>query len=401
MKSRLAITCAVFVLASIAVWIYLRSPASPQDDKNKKAVDQATHGAPSATRNSPPQLDLAPPPDDWTEVPEEVFATPVEIDPPSAENARADSLERMKKSLQIYRDFTKYPPWSRPYGDNTVHYAEWNTLRPEGQAFAVDDQNRELWVKVHLDRMYAGPGETINAVVELGRLEDGQLVAASFDEVSARIEWNDPVAGYQLAHKLTLNQVGSNYMVSFAPDQIAALAVEQREALFTAEVKEGLFFKVIRMPFQYAIEPAFEVLAIADDRIADGSLQVDLEVVVGRAVPTLIQAVLYDQRGQTPIAVFDDYVRPTDVGKQIATLTFFGKVLREKNVNGRYSIRALHGVVRAPDDEGGELYWKRDDTPVLLTRSYYATQFSDAEWSDPEKDKKIAQYETMIESGPL
>jgi hypothetical protein len=386
----------VVALGAVGAWMHVRTPTGAKSDGTAAAIQVKTNLSDEA-----PSLDRLHGEHALEETPEELMVETLELDPPSPEQANAYAVEQLQKSLRMYEEFTVYPPWSRPYADNMRHYVEWNKLRPEGQPFAVDEEKRELSIEVSLDRMYAAPGEAIDALVKVGRLEDGVLLPAAFDRVTARIEWNDPENGYSLAQPLTLEQQGTNFTVSFVPAQIEALAARPREAMFTAEVKKGVFFKVIRIPFQYAVEPVFQVLGIAGDRVENGSLVVDLEVAVAHATPTLIQAVLYDESGQTPIAVYDDYFRPTEPGQQIATITFFGKVLREKNVTGPYSIRALHGVGKNPDAEPQESYWKRDDTPRLLTKLYFPTQFSDADWSSPEKDEKIRQYTALIEAGGL
>lgn len=384
----------VLALVAAGAWMHIRPSTGTKSDGTAAAM-QVNASPPREA----PSLDRLH--DEHEQTPEELIIETLELEPPSSEQANVYAVEQLQKSLQIYEEFAVYPPWSRPYADNMRHYVEWNELRPEGQPFAVDEEKRELSVEVSLDRMYAAPGEALHALVKVGRLEDGVLLPAAFDEVTARIEWNDPENGYALAQALALEQHGTDYAVSFMPSQIDVLVAGQREAMFTAEVRKGVFFKVIRIPFQYAIEPVFQVLGIAEDRIENGSLVVDLDVDVAHATPTLIQAVLYDPSGQTPIAVYDDYFRPTEPGRQTATITFFGKVLREKNVTGPYSIRALHGVGRNPNVEPPEIYWKRDDTPALVTGLYFPSQFSDAAWSSPEKDEKIGQYTELIEAGGL
>ncbi len=310
-----------------------------------------------------------------------------------------DPLGQVRDALQRYREFTVYPPWSRPFAANTAHYVDWNKLQPEGQPFAVDEAGRELMVEVSLDRMFAGAGEQILTTVRAGRMEEGQLRPATFDKIEARIERNVPGKGIVAIRPLQLDQSGPLYSARFAPSEDPTLAERPQEAMVTVEVRKGVFFKTIRMPFQYAAAPPLKVLGVRRDALQDGSLVVELEVDVVRLAPTLLQAVLYDSAGRVPIAIYDDYIRPTELGRQPVPITFFGRAIREKNVNGPYSIRALHGVSK--DLEGSDLYWKRDDAPVLLTHAYSAAMFSGAEWESPEKRAKIAQYEEILRAGSL
>lgn len=314
--------------------------------------------------------------------------------------AIAQPLEQVRETLRLYREFAAYPPWSRPFTEASAHYVEWNKLRPEGQAFAVDEAGRELTVEVSLDRMFAGPGEALQATIRAGRLEDGRLIPAAFDLVAARLEINDPAKGFVPVKPLLLDQSGASYAARFVPSELPALAGRLEEVMFTAEVKKGVFFKTIRMPFRYATAPPVQVLGLAGDRIEGGSLVVELDLEVARVAPTLIQAVLYDRAGKTPIAVYDDYVRPTAGGRQRVPITFFGRALREKNVNGPYSIRALHGVSK--DFEGMDQYWSYGDRrPALVTSAYAASSFSADEWDSAEKRDKLAQYEKILQAGAM
>jgi hypothetical protein len=384
----------IAALGVVGTWAYCHAPTTAQDRSittARRAVELPLQRSSDRAGSSGDEIDEAP----------ELPGEPSDEAPVSPAQARAGSIEQLQKSLRIYQEFAVYPPWSRPYGEATLHYVDWNKLRPEGQPFAVDEENRELSVEVSLDRMFAGPGEAIRALVKLGRRENGVLVPASFDQVTARIEWNERGKGYSLAQALSLTQQRTDYTTSFVPSQIPVLAAGPREAMVTVEVKRGVFFKEIRMPFQYAVKPVFQVHGIAGERVANGSLVIDLDVEAAYATPTLIQAVLYDRSGKTPIAVYDDYFRPVKAGRQVATITFFGKALREKNVVGPYSVRALHGVSKDPGADSPEIFWKRDDALPLVTTLYYPTQFSDAEWSAPEKDAKIAQYEALIRAGGL
>jgi hypothetical protein len=361
---------------------------------DKPAGQKAQVVAPTAT---PPVAGNAPPDEAVAEEgPSQEASAAVA---PVLDKTIHDPLEQVRDALQRYREFAVYPPWSRPFADNTAPYVDWNKLKPEGQPFAVDESGRELMVELGLDRMFAGPGEPIRATIKCGRMEGGSLQPAAFDLVEARVERNDPGKGLVVVQRLVLNQSGPVYSTQFVPSETKVLAERAQEVMVTVEVKKGVFFKTIRMPFQYAAVSPMRVLGIRGDAIEDGSLVVDLEVDVARVAPTLVQAVLYDRAGRTPIAIYDDYFRPTALGKQHATIAFFGRALKEKNVNGPYSIRALHGVSK--DLEGADQYWKHDDDPVLLTKAYAATSFSGAEWESAEKRAKIAQYEEILRAGAL
>lgn len=373
---------AVVALGALVVWFWLRSDKPPASPSAKAAPGIATKGPVGPL----PAIEQPVVP---LETPQESLAEVASV----RDGIASDPNGQVQDALRRYREFTVYPPWSRPFADNTTHYAEWNQLKPEGQPFAVDESGRELMVEVTLDRMFAGPGEPIRATVKAGRMADGRLQPAAL-LVAARIERSDPANGFVLVRELLLDQSGPEYSTQFVPSEHKELAENTQEAMVTVEVRKGAFFKTIRMPFQYAATLPMRVLGIRSDTVVNGSLAVDLEVDVVRVAPTLLRAVLYDRAGRIPIAIYDDYFRPTMAGRQSVTMTFFGKVLKEKNVNGPYSIRALHGVSK--NLNGADLYWKYNDDPILLTSMYAAGDFSGAEWESAEKREKIAQYEDML-----
>jgi hypothetical protein len=82
------------------------------------------------------------------------------------------------------------------------------------------------------------------------------------------------------------------------------------------------------------------------------------------------------------------------VGPQEMQITFFGRAINEKGIDGPYSIRALHGHVRVPDADPPEVFWAHE-TPIS-TGTYKATDFAAGEWDSAEKQTKINQYKTLI-----
>lgn len=57
---------------------------------------------------------------------------------------------------------------------------------------------------------------------------------------------------------------------------------------------------------------------------------------------------------------------------------------------------ALHGLVKRFGEEPEEVFWSHPDEPPALTGPHRAAELSSAEWSDPEKDAKVGQYEDLI-----
>lgn len=310
------------------------------------------------------------------------------------DEARAHALERAERSLALYKEAMVYPPWSRPADGTTRHVLEWNQPWPVGQPFAADAEKRELRVDATLDKLYAAPGEALTATLRVSYLDDGQ--AAAPDELTGGVEWNEPGGGWQRAADVVFTRDGERYLGRFVPSEIAALAKEPREAQLVADVRIGEFKKRLAMRFLYVAAPPLVVHGVVGDRVVGGSLEVLLDVEVGHVAPTLVQAGLYDAAGKEAIAVFDDYVRPTATGRQTIAVRFFGKILRDRGIDGPYRLRALHGHVRVAGAVPEEQVWSFPDEPAALTGRHRAAAFAGDEWSSREKDDKIARYQGVI-----
>jgi hypothetical protein len=275
--------------------------------------------------------------------------------------------------------------------------AEWNRPWSVGQPFAADANQNEIRADVTLDKLYAAPGEALNAKLVVSYDDTAELVEPT--SVKGRVELYETASeSWKTATEVDFTRTApGNYTASFTPSTIAALRGTPREARFITRVALGDFFKDLPQIFQYAAEDVFTVTSMRSNRIVSGSLEIVLDVEVRHAVPTLVQATLFDADGKTGIAVYDEYFRPESTGPTQLTVRFFGKAIRGKGVGGPYSVRALHGHIKHPTAEPPEVFWARKDEPVLLTRAYDVSEFSDNEWSSPEKDAKIAQYTKMME----
>lgn len=334
------------------------------------------------------------------EIHQSVPATPVLESPEehisSDPASRQAAFERGKQTLRLYKEATIYPYWSRRADGATMHIIDWQKTYPVGQAWAVDSDRREIRADLTMDRLYAGPDETLTAVLEVTRVDDGAFFVP--DELTARVEYFNPeLEAWSIAEDIRWTRRGDQWSAEFTPSSMAALTTAPREVNFVANLRHGdRFSKQLRMPFRYATDSPFIVHGMVSDRVVDGSLELALDVSVLHKGPTLIQAGLFDEQGEKPIAVYDDYFRPEHTGRQQVAIRFFGRAIRESGINGPYRVRALHGHVRPSGQDGVELFYSVPDEPAMVTAEHPVTAFSSDEWSSPEREAKIAHYEHVI-----
>jgi hypothetical protein len=340
----------------------------------------------------------------------------------SASVAALGGAAQIREALEQYQAFSQFPPWSRPADGSQTHLWKWNSLDATGQAFGNDGKGKKISGELLLDKMFAGPGETITATVTVwrGGYEDSTREPMDANVTGTIEVWQSakPIPGgsspppptpgappapgsegfFPVATVSFSNLAGGpgrRYVATFTPSTIEALKT-QVEARFVATVDPDGHPFPFAETFRYAASAPLVVLEQHSDAIVKGSLEVTVAVDVKRLGPVMVQATLFDAAGTNAIATYDDYYRPTQLGPQALKLTFFGKAIGDKRVDGPYSVRALHGFVRVSDADPPEVFWESKAT--FATGSYKATDFSNREWDSPEKTEKINQYKRMLGS---
>jgi|GEM_PF-4519808 len=314
----------------------------------------------------------------------------------SDEAAGKVGVDKVKRTLALYKRTLRYPRWSRPADGHERLDIEWNKGWPKAQPFAADDQRREIEMHAALDKAFADRGEQLTVTVDIFRPENGEKLRVTPDELVARVEYHTGTS-MKVVAEVPMAKSGDHYTGSFAPSAIKELASKQRRVQLVVFARIGRFSKDMSLPFTYAVYKPFLVKRHAGDSIVDGSLVVEYDVVVGHVQPHRVVAVLFDSTGTKPLATYRNWFRPTDRGPQKMRLTFFGKILRESGVDGPYQVRALHGHVRVPGGDPLEVVWKYDKSTT--TNAYSANQFSAEDYSSAEKDRMITRYQNLIDNG--
>ena len=321
--------------------------------------------------------------------------------------------ERARETLKHYLEFSKFPPWSRPADGAQQHVWEWNKLDATGQAIGVDPTGKTISAELKLDPAFAAPGETITATVTVwrgayeeqgaGREPADAKIAGSIDVFRDRKATTPPAGyvsedGYETVENLFFSPVaggpGHRYVAKITPSSLAGLKT-QRDARCSAMVTVGNDSTRLAAPLRYAVTAPLVVLERSTDAIVRGSLEVTVGFDIKKVGPVMVQATLFDPKGTTPIAIYDDFYRPTELGPQEVKITFFGKVIAEKGIDGPYIVRALHGFVQTSDSDPPEVFWAAKKP--IATATYKASEFSGNDWDGPEKQTQIEQYNKLIE----
>ncbi len=378
----------------VALVIALRRAAPPAADRTAPVQVAALDRAPTRAPGPAGDVRVAPPATRArADVDTSIVAGGLPRDLTEDELVQA-AVARLAHTEAVYRETMQYPVWSRPADATTQHLIAWNQLAPRAQPFTRTPDARDLHGELQLDRMFAGPGEAITATVEVYVDEDGQRRGYPA-QVQGEIQMVGPDDEWITVAAVPFVADGPRWTAKFEPAQVAELAAAPHDVQFVAWVTAADHTFPFESPFRYTAQPVFDVVGWAGDRIVDGSLAVDLDVDVKSKDPVRITAALYDATGAKAIAVFDDYVRPTALGRQSVRLTFFGRAIREAAVDGPYRIKALHGFIKLFDGDIAERFWQHPDDPSFVTRPYRATDFAGAALDDADTRAHLDQYQQL------
>jgi len=152
------------------------------------------------------------------------------------------------------------------------------------------------------------------------------------------------------------------------------------------------------------------------ERLENGSLVIDTIVDVKRECKFIFQANLYDFRGNpTHWVTANSVLGP---GLHPVSFVFFGKIFHDNGYQGRFTMRDLRGtcenlpfparwigdpgkidaIANATPLEEPLLYYMPYTSKSYTTQKEYSLKdFSNAEWTSPEKDARIKEMESQIQ----
>lgn len=146
------------------------------------------------------------------------------------------------------------------------------------------------------------------------------------------------------------------------------------------------------------------------ERLENGSLVIDAVIDVKRECKFVFQANLYDYRGNPTHWVTVNQV--FEPGFRTVSFVFFGKIFRDNGYSGKFTLRDLRGtcenlpfparwigdpakadaIQNANPLEEPVLYYMPYTSKTYTTiRDYALKDFSNAEWSSPEKEARLRE----------
>jgi hypothetical protein len=150
------------------------------------------------------------------------------------------------------------------------------------------------------------------------------------------------------------------------------------------------------------------------DSLRNGHLIISVPVNVKKPGFFVIQANLQEKEGDQRMVASATWQGELTGGAQVVDLEFFGKVIRDQDINGPYVVRNIRGqrdnsgvtpaVLRKALESGQEVPAQDHKEPLFeymspgadhTTQSYNAKDFSDKEWESADKDRRINYLQSL------
>ena len=198
------------------------------------------------------------------------------------------------------------------------------------------------------------------------------------------------------AHVAFVDDGKHAYTATFAPT-----TAEQKQIMRFRTFVEVVFDAPFRLGerhyttwVQYTPRPNAELDGEWSDAIVDGSLVVLAGVAVAQPGRYKVIASLYS--GEVAIA-FSQNAQVLETGRRSIPLLFFGKILRDRELDGPYTIRFAMLFEELPDQG---IYWPGTTVDhAYTTRAYRATELSPAAYVEPPRTEPEVTAQSPSQQG--
>jgi hypothetical protein len=151
------------------------------------------------------------------------------------------------------------------------------------------------------------------------------------------------------------------------------------------------------LAFELVYEPQVPARwAGAREAVQDGSLVFQLGLQVAQAGRYVVSARLDDAQGR-PFALLG-FNEELGSGAQQVRLVAFGKLLRDGQPAFPLVLRDVEGFLLHPDRHPDRAMLPRWAGPVLRSRVYPLTRFSDAEWQGEERQRYLDELQRDVDA---
>ena len=311
----------------------------------------------------------------------------------------AQRLERAQRTLDGYRQATRYPHDSRPLAEHPdqIHpnrpiveerplrlpggpVVDGLTLRTTQERVFVQGDESVLFTVAAVD----GEGHVLPLQVPRAFAHEGATGPTGSRVAAVTVQFSDDGrSGDAVANDGTLSLRLQPARLGFA-ELDGVIRVEL--ALQSDDHSGYAYFDVIHS----AGTPATWGPAAVHEAVEGGSLNLYLPAQVNQPGRYVVTGRVDDANGR-PFALvnFNDAL---GAGAQQIRLQVFGKLLRDKQPAFPLTLRDVDAFLLKPDTFPDRSLMPRRDGVVYQTRSYPLVAFSDTEWASAERQRYLDEY---------
>ncbi|HOT18362.1 MAG TPA: hypothetical protein PLX22_00235 [Spirochaetota bacterium] len=296
-----------------------------------------------------------------------------------------------QQALQDYKQLSIYPPNSRPLSKENIDLLMPN--RRYEQPLPIEEGS-DIYYLFTADKYRVVGDDTITFVLIVlrGTKPDSERIPIAITKSVIKKGLNKNKAKYYAELSLAKNTTG-DYTAELTCSQ--SFSSEKKSSAYWAEVEfnAGNEHVEAAIPFEYFPENTIPAKFTGNfkERIADGSLYIDVEIDVLRKGYYIVDANLFDAEGE-PVA-YTVQKQELQSGKQMVPLLFFGKVLLDKKAKPPLTLKDLRGYrfieATTPDPEFMDREMMKPYDGEYKTRLHSLQGLSDKEFEDAMKRKRI------------
>ncbi|HEX2872982.1 MAG TPA: choice-of-anchor X domain-containing protein [Polyangiaceae bacterium] len=319
-------------------------------------------------------------------------------------------------ALAMFREYSKYPPNSRPVDDSHSDVAEPLTIAASAQPLLRSDAAGKkvgsgvfCWMQPALNQVSRGQVQRLTLRCLRG-LERATPAATGLPLVIESVEAEVlgaagpapiPLGGLRFVDDGSNGDeaAGDGTYTANLPivEQVPGLVdLVARVRLANREADDPLDAQALSAHFSISALPPARFVERVSDRLGDGSLIVTVGLQVEKPGRYRVFANL-EHDGELLAYAKED--RDLEAGLQQIELLFFGKILHDSGIDGSFDVTQLRGQrFNLDGNESGSL-----SEPLLpverahRTAAYRAADFSPDEWTSPYKEERINELTALAE----
>jgi hypothetical protein len=305
--------------------------------------------------------------------------------------------QRVKQSFCNYRDSSKYPPASRPIGQNPDQVYP---NRPVSETMPVhapgDGGNPNIRLQTSQSRVYLAAGEAVTFSLRAVDADGNTVPLVVTRAVARGVTFGNTRTGPQVPLAFVDDGSGADAVANDGT-LVAVLNPGQTglagfQGPVDADVQYNAAGSTGTVQFEVVYSPELPAAWTGQVREAQegGSLVFYLKADVREPGRYVITGRVDDARGRPfALATFNNMLGP---GANEVPLTVFGKLMRDGTPVLPLTLRDVEGYLLKENADPDRALMPRLEGHVYASKQYALDSFSDAEWQSEQRSRYLKEF---------